>query len=150
MKTFVGLYCQYKPCCNLMPHCTNDSRLYQLWGVIPRCRIFPNLLMPSFYISNLFVIDYMAEHPTTTAAEFKVIFQALDAETKRVQQQCVENFEKAPAGYLETGLSGPLLLLQLWLDSHRSSRVSSHWLRWCSGRLWSRVGISPWPFRRFS
>ena len=45
---------------------------------ISYCIVLPEI------VRNLFAIDYMKDHPGTTVADFKVVFNSIDKETKRV------------------------------------------------------------------
>ena len=48
-------------------------------------------------IRNLFAIDYLKEHPDTTAADFKVVFDALDDTTKKVFHVFTSDDELTPS-----------------------------------------------------
>jgi hypothetical protein len=40
--------------------------------------------MTNNVVRNLFTIDYMKEHPGTTVADFKKVFNSIDKDTKKV------------------------------------------------------------------
>jgi len=49
--------------------------------------------MTNFMIRNLFAVDYMLEHPTTTVTEFGKVWKTLEKEARDVGSFCSISFD---------------------------------------------------------